>query len=64
MMNRVIKILMDRDDLTEQEAKERVNEVRDMMYECMESGDSFGAEEILMDELMLEPDYIFDILGY
>ena len=57
--NEVIRILMKRDDLTEEEARERVEEVREMLSEA----DPWEAEDILADELGLEMDYIFDILG-
>ena len=57
--NEVVRILMKRDDLTREEAEERVNEVREMLSEA----DPWDAEEILADELGLEMDYIFDIIG-
>jgi hypothetical protein len=57
--NEVIRILMDRDDLTEAEAEERLQEVREMLAEA----DPWEAEDIIADELGLEMDYIFDILG-
>ena len=57
--NEVIRILMKRDDLTEEEARERVEEVREMLSEA----DPWEAEDILADELGLEMDYIFDIIG-
>ena len=58
-INEVVRILMKRDDLTREEAEERVNEVREMLSEA----DPWDAEEILADELGLEMDYIFDIIG-
>jgi len=56
-MNRVVRILMERDDMTENEANELLNEVRDMIFENSDS-----AEDIVYEELGLEMDYIFDIL--
>lgn len=53
-MNRVVKILMRRDDMTEAEATELVNECR----EALENGDY----DAIGDYLGLEDDYIFDIL--
>ena len=61
-MNRVIKILMRRDDLTYEEAKEAYLKCREAMIEAIEEGDTFEAEEILRSELGLEPDYIFDVI--
>lgn len=58
MSNRVVKILMERDGLTKQEAEERIVEVRSMVEEA----DPFEVDDIVMDELGLEMDYIFDIL--
>lgn len=59
-MNRVVRILMERDGLTEEEATAQLNEVREMMAEC--DYDTFECEEIIMSELGLELDYIMDIL--
>lgn len=59
-MNRIIEILMKRDGNTEEEAKERVKEVKDMLEEC--DYDPCEAEIIMMEELGLEMDYIEDIL--
>ena len=56
--NEVIRILMERDDLTREEAEERLEEVREMISEA----DAFEVEDIIADELGLEMDYIFDIL--
>lgn len=59
-MNRVVEILMRRDDLTQQEAEERVLEVKQMMEDC--NYDSEECVDIMGDELGLEMDYIEDIL--
>lgn len=58
-MTELTRILMKRDDLTQEEAEERIEEVREMLSEA----DPWDAEEILADELGLEMDYIFDIIG-
>lgn len=62
-MNRIIKILMDRDGMTEDEARATVVDVMDMMEDAIAEGDYEEAEDILADELGLEPDYIPDIMG-
>lgn len=59
-MNKVVKILMKRDNLTKQEAEDQVQEVRNMIEDC--AFDPEECEQIVMDELGLEPDYIMDIL--
>lgn len=59
-MNRVINILMRRDNLTQQEAEDRALEVKQMMEDC-----NYNPEEcvdIMSDELGLEMDYIEDLL--
>lgn len=56
--NRVIRILMERDDLSREEAQETLDYVREMLSEA----DPWKAEDIIADELGLEMDYIFDIL--
>lgn len=60
MKNKIIEILMRRDGLTEQEAKELFLETREMIYEC--NGDIIEAEDIMASQLGLELDYIFDLL--
>lgn len=57
-MNPVVKILMERDNMTEQEAIDLVRETKE---ELMNSPCS-GSVDIIMDNLSLEPDYIMDIL--
>ena len=58
-MNKVVKILMERDGMTQKEAKELVEETRDAISSC----DPWEAEEIIADYLGLELDYIFAILN-
>lgn len=61
-MNRVVQILMNRDGMTETEAREAVQDCVDMMEEAIQEGNYLEAEDIFMDELGLEPDYIFDVI--
>ena len=60
MKSEVVEILMKRDGLSRREAQERFNEVRDMIQEC--NFDPFETEDILIEELGLEMDYIFEFL--
>jgi len=62
MMNQVIKVLMERDDMTRSEAEERVAEVRELLEDAVNAGSYIQAENILADELGLEIDYIFDLI--
>lgn len=57
-MNEIIKILMDRDGLTCEEAREIYEETREEIYEALENGDC-DVDDILSTNLCLEPDYIF-----
>lgn len=57
-MNKVVKILVERDGITRREAEELVKETRDALSSC----DPWEAEEIISDYLGLELDYLFDIL--
>ena len=57
MKNDIIHILMKRDDMTEQEAIETLNYVREMVRE-----NPANAEDIMLEELGLELDYILDII--
>ena len=51
---------MTRDGLSKAEAKRLVLETREMIYDC--GGSIVEAEEIMMNQLGLEMDYMFDIL--
>lgn len=59
-MNKVTKILMERDNLTREEAEELIANVREHM--CICNYDPTECEDILADELGLELDYLFEIL--
>lgn len=56
-MNPVIKILVKRDKLTVAEAREAISECRELILEDIDS-----ADDIIREELGLEPDYLFDII--
>lgn len=58
-MDKIIEILVKRDELTEEYARQLVNETRDEIM--MNSAE---ADEIIMDYLGLEPDYLMDLIGY
>lgn len=62
MKNRVIQILMNRDELTEEEATEQFEEVKAMIDEAICNSVYEEVENILLDELSLEPDYLPDFL--
>ena len=57
-MNKVVRILMERDGISEEEARALVKETRD---EIVMLDNPFEAENIIMEYLGLEPDYILEI---
>ena len=61
-MNRIIKILMERDGDTYEEAKERVEETEFAIQEAIRYDDYLQVDEIMFEYLGLEPDYIMDII--
>lgn len=58
--NKVVKILVSRDNLSVREAISIVAYCAEAIYDAVAVGDS--PEEVIMGELGLEPDYIFDII--
>lgn len=55
---------MERDDMTKEEAQEALDDCRSECEDAIASGDYALVEDIIADDLCLEPDYIFDILGF
>lgn len=62
-MNRVVEILMKRDNMTEKEANDLLDVVRNDIDVCLADGDFDGVEDVIASMLGLEPDYIPDIIG-
>ena len=60
-MNKVIKILMDRDGLTYEQAKEEFKATQEEILESIADGYD-DVEDILLCNLGLEMDYIFDFI--
>lgn len=58
MIDRVIRILEERDGMSIEDAKNLIDETREMILQEPED-----AEQIMAEQLGLEPDYLFDILG-
>ena len=59
--NKVVKILMERDDIDRETAEEIVRETRD---ELLSLDNSLDADMVMTTNLDLEPDYIFDVLNF
>lgn len=58
-MNKIVEILMERDGITEEDARALIEETRDEIMCNPEN-----ADEIIQDYLELEPDYLDYILHY
>lgn len=61
-MDKVIKVIMVRDGMCKEDARDMVEECLAMVMEAVEEGDFIGAEDIWMSELGLEPDYLMECL--
>lgn len=59
-MNIVVAILMKRDGMSEAYAIELVKETKEELL----NSDTFFPDDIIWNNLGLEPDYLMDILGY
>ena len=61
-MEEVIQILMRRDGLTRTEAIAEIDDFREEAYALMEEGAYDEVEDLLIDYLGLEPDYLTSLL--
>ena len=61
-MNKIIKILMERDGITEAEARKMYDDCYAELMDSIEGTNALAPDEVLMSELGLEMDYIFDLL--
>ena len=61
-MDNLKDILMIRDNLTEPEADELIEEARTQLQEYLDEGNTEAAYEICSDYFGLEPDYIMELL--
>ena len=61
-MNEIIKILMDRDELTYEEAREMYENTKAELMDAIDGTSCLTPEEVLLEELGLEMDYIFDFI--
>lgn len=61
-MNRIIKILMERDNMTYEEAEEVYEDTKSELMDAIEGTSCLSPEEVLEGEIGLELDYIFDFI--
>lgn len=62
-MDEVIRILMHRDGIDRTEAKSMIQNFLSDAEDAINTGDCEVVEELLMDDLGLDPDYIPQLLG-
>jgi hypothetical protein len=62
MKNRIVKILMERDGLTQKEAVDSYNEGLAALNEYIAEGDFSSAHDVCEEFWGLEPDYLDDML--
>lgn len=64
MSKRIINILKERDESTQEEAEAQVKEVREQINEILRSPHATldQVEDVIHDDLGLEPDYVEDFL--
>lgn len=58
----IINLLMRRDGMSKKEAEDRYDEVKSELQDAMFGTSCMDPEEVLADELGLEPDYIFEFI--
>jgi len=63
-MKSLIQTLIDRDGITEEEARENITACREEMMTAIEEGDFTYAEQIYEDWFGLEPDWMFEVVEY
>lgn len=61
-MEKIISILMKRDGISFEEARRQCEDTVAEIHMAIASGDFLLAEELMMSDLGLEPDYLMDIL--
>ena len=61
-MNKIIDTLIKRDGITEAEAREMYDNCYAELMDSVEGTSCLSPDEVLMGELGLEMDYIFDLL--
>lgn len=60
-MEKIIRILMRRDEMTRKEAEEYVKDTMEEIQSAIDCGDYSLAEDIFESDFGLEPDYLIDL---
>ena len=61
-MKQTVKVLMERDGMTREEAEEMVKNAKDEIYNMLEEAEYDEIEDMLACDFGLEMDYIFDFI--
>lgn len=61
-MEKIINILMNRDEISYEEAKQMYLDTQSELMDAIDGTSVLTPEEVLMGELGLEMDYIFDFI--
>lgn len=61
-MKATVKVLMERDGMSREEAEEMVRNARDEIYAMLEEAEYDEIEDMLACDFGLEMDYIFDFI--
>lgn len=62
MNNNLVELLMRRDHISREEATGMLFTCREDINRAVEEGNYYEVDDIIMDDLGLEPDYLYDIL--
>lgn len=62
-MNAIVKVLVERDGMSIEGAKEYLEDAREQFYIESEY-DGFDLDDFMADWFRLEPDYIFDLIRW
>lgn len=61
-MEKIIKILMERDSISYKEAKMMVEDAKSELYDAISGTSVLTPEDVMSGELGLELDYVMDLL--
>ncbi len=62
MRDTIKEVLMERDEMTSQEADEAIKEAKERLNQLITEGRLSEAHDICLDEFGLEPDYLDELL--
>ena len=62
MSETIKEVLMARDNMTEEEADDKINEAKEQLEEYLYDGDEISAYDICQEFFGLEPDYIMELM--